>query len=397
MADEGVVTETVKGSDVWGTSVLSDWGLRAQTSSPEIQHHSGQPRAVAEDINLETTPQILTTTGTKLCGDQYSVIGTLNGVQTTMFVDSGSQITIARKDLPVLRDLPLSPVTIRPEAVNGTAVQFMGQVQVNIAVQGCSLGPVWIYVMSPEFMRNEFLLGTDIMEKLGKMEVDFINKTVRFKQQTQKTCTTFLSDSQKTIAPQCCRVTLLQTTVIPPRHEKVCRVQVPAFPGQEGVIEGNEQLFESKKVACGASLNLVNDNQTTYVRLCNPHPNKVKLYRGSSIGNFDSSIGIPIQIGQVQERKDKEISRKEDSTVQETIAAMVDGSQIDQARKGDLHNMLNRFTDTFSLNGEMGQTNIIKHRIHTGDAYPLRSRARRTGFHEREVVDTILTTCWKRT
>ncbi|XP_070546939.1 uncharacterized protein [Ptychodera flava] len=114
------------------------------------------------------------------------------------------------------------------------------------------------------------------------------------------------------------------------------------------------------------------------------------MYRGSGIGNFDSSIGIPIQIGQVQERKDKEISRKEDNTVQETIAAMVDGSQIDQARKGDLHNMLNRFTDIFSLNGEMGQTNIIKHRIHTGDVYPLRSRARRTGFHEREVVDTII-------
>ena len=39
--------------------------------------------------------------------------------------------------------------------------------------------------------------------------------------------------------------------------------------------------------------------------------------------------------------------------------------------------MLQRCQDAFSLNGELGRTNIVEHRINTGDAVPIRQCLRR--------------------
>ena len=106
------------------------------------------------------------------------VRGKVDNCATTMLVDSGSQITIVRKDVLPGWPRKIEPTTIQPAAVNGTPLTFLGRTLVDLAVMDVSLGSTWVYVISPDHMTNEMILGTDVLEKLGSITINFQEKMV---------------------------------------------------------------------------------------------------------------------------------------------------------------------------------------------------------------------------
>lgn len=126
----------------------------------------------------EPTPKVSTTLTTGTYGDEVMVRGKVDNCATTMLVDSGSQITIVRKDVLPGWLRKIEPTTIQPAAVNGTPLTFLGRTLVDLAVMDVSLGSTWVYVISPDHMTNEMILGTDVLEKLGSITINFQEKTV---------------------------------------------------------------------------------------------------------------------------------------------------------------------------------------------------------------------------
>ena len=240
----------------------------------------------------DPNPKVSTTLTTGTCGDEVMVQGTVNNNKVTMLVDSGSQITIVRSDVPTVLAGKLEPTTIQPAAVNGTPLTFRGRTLVNLSVLDVSLGPTWVYVMSQQHMANQMLLGTDVLEKLGSVTINFQEKTVGLNTdwntawRKQSTHPSLGSGPY----PQCCRISLQGTQVTPPRHEKLCRVAVDAPPYLQGLVEPDAQLIVEKGVACAHSLNQIREDQTTWVRLCNPSNEPVTLYEGSTMSSFHPGI-----------------------------------------------------------------------------------------------------------
>ena len=315
------------------------------------------------------------------------VRGKVDNCATTMLVDSGSQITIVRKDVLPGWPRKIEPTTIQPAAVNGTPLTFLGRTLVDLAVMDVSLGSTWVYVISPDHMTNEMILGTDVLEKLGSITINFQEKTVGL----DTVCVpTVVSPTRSPpfggFQPRCCRVSLHRCEVIPPMHEKLCRAVVDVPPHQQGLIEGDNDLIEKKGVACAHSLNRVGEDRTTWVRLCNPSDEPIKIYEGTTLGSFEPDIKNSVFVGQV----DATSSQATNSESNPALEKLVDEAKVNQAEKQQLQSLLHEFADVFSWQGELGRTSQIKHEIHTGSATPLRSRPRQTGHHEKAKVDKLL-------
>ena len=169
-------------------------------------------------------------------------------------------------------------------------------------------------------------------------------------------------------------------------HEKLCQAVVDVPPHQQGLIEGDNDLIEKKGVACAHSLNRVGEDRTTWVRLCNPSDEPIKIYEGTTLGSFEPDIKNSVFVGQV----DATSSQATNSESNPALEKLVDEAKVNQAEKQQLQSLLHEFADVFSWQGELGWTSQIKHEIHTGSATPLRSRPRQTGHHEKAKVDKLL-------
>ena len=52
-------------------------------------------------------------------------------------------------------------------------------------------------------------------------------------------------------------------------------------------------------------------------------------------------------------------------------------------------NLLLEYNDVFSLSGTpLGRTDMVEHKIHTGEAQPIKQQPRRVPLHQEEVVKT---------
>lgn len=184
-------------------------------------------RANPELNGTVKTPRVSTTFATGVCGDEVIVPGVVNNCRNiAMLLDSGSQITIIRSDIhhSICGETSLQPVTLKPSAVNGSPITFLGKAWIDITVLGTHVGQSWVFVMSPEHMKNEMILGTDVLEKLGCVSIDFHSKTVSFDLRPIKE--TPKPDHPHLNQARCCRVQLSTTQVIPAMHEQLCKAVV---------------------------------------------------------------------------------------------------------------------------------------------------------------------------
>ena len=77
------------------------------------------------------------------------------------------------------------------------------------------------------------------------------------------------------------------------------------------------------------------------------------------------------------------------------LTRLVDTARITGNHKAELHKLLVEFQDVVLWEGELGRTSVTKHEMDTASAQPVRSAARRTGFHEKAEIDRIIKKCWR--
>ena len=115
---------------------------------------------------------------------------------------------------------------------------------------------------------------------------------------------------------------------------------------------------------------------TLPVRLLNPHSGSTTIYKGCKLTTLEEVDPVtPISV--VTEKSGEQTTS---SDLSDTLWNIVNRSttKLDDTQQQDLYNVLLQYHDIFTTDKhDLGHTNALKHQINTGDAQPIRQRARR--------------------
>ena len=78
--------------------------------------------------------------------------------------------------------------------------------------------------------------------------------------------------------------------------------------------------------------------------------------------------------------------------VEKVVQQLLSRTQgLSEAESMDLGNLLFNFSDVISLHGgDLGRTSVVRHKINTGQAPPIKQAPQRLPFHQREQVKKML-------
>lgn len=196
--------------------------------------------------------------------------------------------------------------------------------------------------------------------------------------------------------PKCCRVKLKRDEFIPARHEKIVHARVIKRGGEAryNIIEGTPRFQERTGVLVGKSLVDVSTS-TVLVRLCNPSEDDIDIRAGSTVGicqpieecipDCDLSGPTVNQISAEPSDETEELSPHLQDLLERSSV------HLTEEQKTILENKLLQYRDVFSdENGSIGRTNVVRHKINTGDSPPIRQKVRRIPMHLQKEVDSVM-------
>ena len=172
--------------------------------------------------------------------------------------------------------------------------------------------------------------------------------------------------------------------MVPPLHQ----VQLPVQLQTKEVLEYDGVLEPSKKFMERHQLLLANSvahcsGKNTVVQILNPTLQPIVLHMHEVVGHFqplseEDQVCILADFTKVpkHKRRRKSLVQQQESSVFQKLMAGTEGLSPEQTSK--LQGMLKDFTDVISLNdGDIGKTTLVKHRIDTQGASPIRQPVRR--------------------
>ena len=309
------------------------------------------------------------------------------GVKTEFLVDTGSTYTIVDS---LFYDC--IPESIRPllektnlilKNANGEVMNVLGQTCMELEVQGqCLNVPVKVVSLGDK----STILGLDFMED-QECIFNVANGTMK--------SNGHVITMHKRGSTRCARIQARETIFVPPNHEMVINGTVKSKHWVSnfnvGLIEPKVTLTDKTGLLVAKSLVRVEHN-TVPIRVANFGPDPIKVNKGSTVAmiepvkeickfepefqSLDKTVGIVSKIeGCLPDLPEylKPLIKQSSDTLSETELA-------------NLTQLLYKYQDIFkSPEGQLGRTNLVQHRIDTGNAIP-----RRLPVSQIEAVDKEL-------
>ena len=323
--------------------------------------------------------QSTATTSTKAPEDNYTnhtvsstgqnslvIPGKVNNLNCDFVIDTGRIIhpdllpSDKRHDL-----LPASGCSLR--TVTGEKAHILGTVELTLTIGTTrTIHKMWV-----ADIRDSCILGMDFLEPQNCL-INLGERTLRIRDEEMP-----LKKAQQDSSRVCCRVILDQTVSLPPRSETLIPVIVEGLQsdvGQWGVLGPKEEALETDGLLTGRTL--VDLSQPTVpVRIMNLADGERKIKCGSIV-----AVCEPVQ-SVLTQRDSSETSVLEPSADRELPGHLTDLFErssvgLDFHQKEQLHSLLCDFANLFSSRTQdLGCTDQVQHRIHTGDAIPIRQPA----------------------
>ena len=181
----------------------------------------------------------------------------------------------------------------------------------------------------------------------------------------------------------CCRVFLKETVTVPAGHEVVVPGEV-YFRGQgavQGVLEPTTRFCaRDNGILIGRTFSMC--ESPIPIRVMNLNTTDSVLYQGTNVAILQPAL-------QAKDQTENYGWGEEMDKLYNESTQNLDKDQQEQVKE-----LLNVHRNVFSQRGELGRTNVVSHKINTGDAQPKRQPARRLPHHQREeargqVVDML--------
>ena len=339
-------------------------------------------RPLSED-NLEQNEHSSRVDSVNLAGDSgFSVEIGVQGLLSKFIIDTGATVTLLNyaqfMKIPMSSRPSLKPVKFSISMADGTSPLY---------VHGSG---VFSLKCGSSKVKHEIVVANVIGE--GLLGMDFISKHVseiNLRDKFLVIGTSVVQMSAEFGRTQNCSLISTSTINIPPRHEVIIPTSIEgklAPQCRTAIVEPNETLIERNGVLVARALVDVT-NATIPVKLCNLQEEEMVIYKHMKIGRLEyvDSVSPFEDTESLNGRKVCQTVTNPDKSVHPVqglhpvLREMVDKSRdnITSEQVDQYADMLQRRQDAFSLNGELGRTNIVEHRINTGDAVPIRQRLRR--------------------
>lgn len=304
----------------------------------------------------------------------------ISGYMVSALVDTGANITLLKTDIfqtrPVEERPVLEPATCELILANGETVPLLGTATLDITVASKTLKyRVWIADIEPDS-----IIGFDVLEELCCV-LDIPNKQIIIDGEvinyTQKEeCEAGLR-----------RIKAVSTMVIPGNSEMLIAGKLSAVPADEryGLIEPHEQFRHRKNVLVAHAVVSV-EKPVVPVRVVNLSPDPVTVYKNTNIANLESITAIGNN-----DTKHECMTSTDGINLPVHLEELYIKSctELNDDQSEQVARLLNQFSNSFSKGPEdIGKTNVVQHKINTGEHAPIKQSPRRVPLQRKETVRT---------
>ncbi|XP_053373939.1 uncharacterized protein LOC128546704 [Mercenaria mercenaria] len=259
-----------------------------------------------------------------------------------------------------------------------TALDIRGKTKVFIEIQGVKC--VWDVAVAD--IDIDAIIGLDFL-KAQKCQVDAVSDTLTIHGQT---CKLRLAGKIGYYS-----VYMSEKVNIPPFPEVIVKgkVSVPSTKrGMMGLIEPAENSLYTGKTMIAKTL--VKQSDTIPLRLMNAKSESEIIYPGTYVANLSEVTKVRTDNAKTPRNK---VNNHKPEHLQNLYQKTIIGMSTDQQRH--VSKLLIKYASVFSQSDhDLGGTNIIRHKISTGNAKPIKQQPlRRVQVHMEKEVEEQLDTC----
>ena len=292
----------------------------------------------------------------------------VNGVKCNLLIDTGATVTLlsrrVQRKISVNSRPKLRPVSQTVLAAGGDQLNVYGKATYQIHL-GQMVGARCRFIVAD--INVDGVLGLDFM-KSNDCVIDVNGETMS------------LGDVRIPLTTQgpigCFRVSTSQICTIPPRSEivvkgRACLGDTEKLPKGTGIIEPVEEFSRFDRALVGKTL--VCSREEMPVRMMNPTDEAKVIEKGTVIGQFHSAniVENTEALNDFQRKEDREAHLC--NVLLKDAAANLSKKQLREARE-----LIKNHSQLFALDEDpLGKTGVVKHKIDTGDARPIKQPPRR--------------------
>ena len=322
------------------------------------------------------------------------VQGELVGQSVEFLVDSGASdsfLNVAEYERLVPEGLSrLAEVESPAELADGSPLRVKGSVRGKITVGKLTYtGNIIVAdISAPAILGLDFLMAT-------RSTVDMENMTLGNRKQ-------MVSLRDRDGVPIVRQVHVSQTTMIPAGSERILLGEVEYSDGvpwsETGVLEQTESRKNLQRGVMLARA-VVKVEAQVPMRLFNPGVDPVLLYKGTTIGRI-----VPVEAENITDSSSERLisccrmvggdNADKATEVPEHLRDLLERSKehLTESQGQQVAGLLSKYPDVFTKdNMDMGQTDLVKHSIHTGETPPIRQPFRRLPVVQQQEADRQVT------
>ena len=293
-----------------------------------------------------------------------------------MLVDTGSNVSILRKDLydklPLTEKPEVIPINMTLTTATGDTAPFYGKICANFSVGSQNFNQT-LFLAD---IKSDGILGMDFF-KSNQCRIDVGRNSVNLN--GEDICC-FHHDENAPLTV--CRIQVKQNTVIPPETETILIGKpVEVINGTIGIVEPNKQFSERSGLLIAKSLIDV-ENGNIPIRVANLDTKPCKVYKNTVVAFYEAVS--PPNIVHVETVRTESNDKQSDipAHLRDTFKNATENLSIDQTEK--VRQLLIKHQNIFSRDsGDIGRTHIVEHTIETGQNQPVKQAPYRVPLAKR--------------
>ena len=308
------------------------------------------------------------------------VSGHLLDIPIDFLIDSGSTCTLLSdrifNQIPTQSSPQLSSTSRTFLNVNNERLKVYGQAQVTIKLHDI---PFKVNIIIVDIVPDAIIGQYFLLENVKKL--DFSNLILLTRKGVIQ-C--WIGGESKTV----CSVKPACSITLPPKSRMWLPVNIHGSERLStlGLVEPHIELLHTKNVFFSAGVLDLKDN-TRVIDIMNVGERPVNIYPNTNLGTCQSFYE-EASLERCAMINSERSSHESEPSVPEHLDELFKRSMIhlDDEQRMRLMTLLLKFQDVFSKSSDdIGQTDIVKHRINTGTAVPIRQPPRRLPFGKREI------------